>query len=121
MATPTQRMQLRYVHAQLTSSCPSAKTMATRWRRSVSSRDSFRDDPQLQQYFLDGINPTGKVLGVGSYGSVVEVSICRVVYLDECIKNGVDREPVINYFTYELGRGVQRFIHNLLLVLSYSL
>ena len=49
--------------------------MATRRRRNVSSRGSFRDDPQLQQYFLDEINPTGKVLGVGSYGSVVEVNI----------------------------------------------
>ena len=45
------------------------------FRRNVSSRGSFRDDPQLQQYFLDEINPTGKLLGVGSYGSVVEVNI----------------------------------------------
>ena len=43
-------------------------------RRSVSSR-AFRNDPQLQQYFLEGVAPTGKTLGVGSYGSVVEVKI----------------------------------------------
>ena len=42
--------------------------------RSGSSR-TFRNDPQLQQYFLDGVAPTGKTLGVGSYGSVVEVKI----------------------------------------------
>ena len=41
-------------------------------RRSGSSR-TFRNDPQLQQYFLEGVAPTGKTLGVGSYGSVVEV------------------------------------------------
>ena len=42
--------------------------------RSGSSR-TFRNDPQLQQYFLEGVAPTGKTLGVGSYGSVVEVKI----------------------------------------------
>ena len=41
-------------------------------RRSGSS-STFRNDPQLQQYFLEGVAPTGKTLGVGSYGSVVEV------------------------------------------------
>ena len=82
----------------LSSECRT-KTMATRRRRSVSSRGSFRDDPQLQQYFLDGVNPTGKVLGVGSYGSVVEVSI---EYLDKLAKGGA-RE------------GEQHFIHKFLL------
>ena len=43
-------------------------------RRSGLSR-TFRNDPQLQQYFLEGVAPTGKTLGVGSYGSVVEVKI----------------------------------------------
>ena len=43
-------------------------------RRSGSS-STFRKDPQLQQYFLDGVAPTGKTLGIGSYGSVVEVKI----------------------------------------------
>ena len=43
-------------------------------RRSGSFR-TFRNDPQLQQYFLEGVAPTGKTLGVGSYGSVVEVKI----------------------------------------------
>ena len=36
---------------------------------------TFKNDPQLQQYFLEGVAPTGKTLGDGSYGSVVEVKI----------------------------------------------
>ena len=45
-------------------------------RRSALSR-SFRSDSQLSQFFLDGVTATGKVLGVGSYGSVVEV--CYII------------------------------------------
>ncbi len=37
---------------------------------------SFRRDSRLQQYFLDQVVPTGKTLGTGSYGSVLEVSDC---------------------------------------------
>ncbi len=46
------------------------QTMA---RRSGWSR-TFRKDSRLQQYFLDKVVPTGKTLGTGSYGSVLEVS-----------------------------------------------
>ncbi len=42
-------------------------------RRSGWSR-TFRKDSKLQQYFLDKVVPTGKTLGTGSYGSVLEVS-----------------------------------------------
>ncbi len=35
---------------------------------------SFKKDSKLQQYFLDQVMPTGKTLGTGSYGSVLEVS-----------------------------------------------
>ncbi len=42
-------------------------------RRQGWSR-TFRKDSKLQQYFLDRVVPTGKTLGVGSYGSVLEVS-----------------------------------------------
>ncbi len=35
---------------------------------------TFRRDSKLQQYFLDQVVPTGKTLGTGSYGSVLEVS-----------------------------------------------
>jgi len=34
---------------------------------------TFRRDSLLQNFYLDGVNPTGKTLGAGSYGSVVEV------------------------------------------------
>ena len=36
---------------------------------------TFRDSPQLQQYVLADVTPTGKVLGTGSYGSVEEVCL----------------------------------------------
>ncbi len=42
-------------------------------RRPGLSR-TFRRDPKLQRYFLDRVVPTGKTLGTGSYGSVLEVS-----------------------------------------------
>ncbi len=42
-------------------------------RRQGWSR-TFRRDSKLQQYFLDRVVPTGKTLGTGSYGSVLEVS-----------------------------------------------
>ncbi len=42
-------------------------------RRQGWSR-TFRKDSKLQQYFLDRVVPTGKTLGTGSYGSVLEVS-----------------------------------------------
>ena len=35
---------------------------------------TFRRDSKLQQYFLDRVVPTGKTLGTGFYGSVLEVS-----------------------------------------------
>ena len=47
-------------------------TMAFWRRRDVA--EAFRSDPQLQQYVLTGVTPTGRVLGTGSYGSVEEVS-----------------------------------------------
>ena len=50
--------------------------MAGRLRGNITSRSSFTDDPQLRQYFLDGVCPTGKELGRGSYGVVVEVYMC---------------------------------------------
>ncbi len=42
-------------------------------RRQGWSR-TFRRDSKLQRYFLDRVVPTGKILGTGSYGSVLEVS-----------------------------------------------
>ena len=31
---------------------------------------AFKNDRQLQQFVLTGITPTGRILGIGSYGSV---------------------------------------------------
>ncbi len=38
---------------------------------------AFRNDLHLQRFFLADVTPTGNVLGIGSYGSVEEVSIAR--------------------------------------------
>ncbi len=40
----------------------------------MMSRD-FQKDPHLLQFTLEEVVPTGKTLGLGSYGSIVEVSI----------------------------------------------
>ena len=34
----------------------------------------FRNNPNLQQFMLTDVTSTGRILGTGSYGSVVEVS-----------------------------------------------
>ena len=46
-----------------------------RMRAQNPGTDSFRNDQLLQPFILTGVSPTGKTLGVGSYGSVLEV--CR--------------------------------------------
>ncbi len=52
--------------------------MAARRYRGFSG--NFRDDQHLKQYFLDKDKPTGKTLGVWSYGSVLEVSqMCGIM------------------------------------------
>ncbi len=43
-------------------------------RRSQSMKAGFLNDAKLKQYFLDGVESNGTTLGVGSYGSVLEVS-----------------------------------------------
>ncbi len=53
-------------------------------RRSGGLSRNFSNDPQLQQYILNKVVPTGKTLGVGSYGSVVEVSqprLCSYLFM----------------------------------------
>ena len=35
---------------------------------------AFRDNRHLQQFMLTDVTSTGRILGTGSYGSVVEVS-----------------------------------------------
>ena len=43
--------------------------------RRPSAAQAFHNNRQLQQFVLTGVTPTGRVLGIGSYGSVEEVSV----------------------------------------------
>ena len=43
--------------------------------RRQSVIQAFRNNQQLQQFVLTDITATEKVLGTGSYGSVIEVAI----------------------------------------------
>ena len=36
---------------------------------------AFRDNKLIQEFILRGVVPTGIILGSGSYGSVLEVSL----------------------------------------------
>ena len=49
-------------------------------RRLADLSRTFRRDPLLQEFYLDGVLPTGVTLGVGSYGSVIEVSTGIGIY-----------------------------------------
>ncbi len=40
---------------------------------------SFRTDSRLRHFYFEGVTTTGKTLGVGSYGSVVEVCWLQVL------------------------------------------
>ena len=39
----------------------------------------FQNNPELQRFVLPGVRPTGRQLGVGSYGSVEELEVNGVV------------------------------------------
>ena len=38
-------------------------------------RQAFRNNRELQRFMLHGVRPTGRQLGVGSYGSVEELEV----------------------------------------------
>ena len=42
-------------------------------------RQAFQNVPELQRFVLHGIHPTGRQLGVGSYGSVEELEMNGMV------------------------------------------
>ena len=42
-------------------------------------RQAFRNNPELQRFVLHGVRPTGRQLGVGSYGSVEELEVNGLV------------------------------------------
>ena len=53
--------------------------MAYRYRYGQTDvADAFRNNHYLQQFMLNGVTPTGRRLGTGSYGSVKEVSSSTV-------------------------------------------
>jgi len=41
----------------------------------MAGRQNLQGDPELQQFVLPEARPTGKKLGVGSYGSVEELTV----------------------------------------------
>ena len=45
----------------------------------MARRQAFRDNPELQQFVLPDVQPTGRKLGVGSYGSVEELLVKGLV------------------------------------------
>ena len=45
----------------------------------AASRQALRNDPQLQRYVISNVQPTGRQLGVGSYGSVEELEINSLI------------------------------------------
>ena len=42
-------------------------------------RQAFQSNPELQQFLIPDVRPTGKQLGVGSYGSVEELEMNGLV------------------------------------------
>ena len=42
-------------------------------------KQAFQDNPELQRFVLPGVRPTGRQLGVGSYGSVEELKVNGLV------------------------------------------
>ena len=65
----------------------------------MAGRQAFRDNPELQQFVLSDVQPTGRKLGVGSYGSVEELLanglVCAGKRLHEMLLER-DNEGVIN-------------------------
>ena len=42
-------------------------------------RQAFQRNPELERFILPDVRPTGKQLGAGSYGSVVELKVNGLV------------------------------------------
>ena len=49
-------------------------TVMAFWRRGRDVAQTFRNNSNLQQFMLTDVTSTDRILGTGSYGSVVEVS-----------------------------------------------
>ena len=65
----------------------------------MARRQAFRDNPELQQFVLPDVQPTGRKLGVGSYGSVEELLVKGLVCAGKRLHETLlerDNEGVIN-------------------------
>ena len=65
----------------------------------MAGRQAFRDNPELQQFVLPEARPTGRQLGVGSYGSVEELQVKGLVCAGKRMHEALlqrDNEGVIN-------------------------
>ena len=65
----------------------------------MARRLAFRDNPELQQFVLPDVQPTGRKLGVGSYGSVEELLVKGLVCAGKRLHETLlerDNEGVIN-------------------------
>ena len=57
-------------HFSYSTSCP------TKFKfKMAGRRQALQNNPDLQRFVLDGVRPTGRQLGVGSYGSVEELEM----------------------------------------------
>ena len=53
--------------------------LGTRLPKMARRRQAFQNDPELQRFVLPGVRPTGRQLGMGSYGSVEELEVNGLV------------------------------------------
>ena len=50
------------------------------------SRHTFQNSPELQRFVLDGVRPTGRLVGVGSCGSVIELEVNGLVVAGKLLR-----------------------------------
>ena len=65
----------------------------------MARRQAFRNNPELQQFVLPEARPTGRQLGVGSYGSVEELQVKGLVCAGKRMHEALlqrDNQGVIN-------------------------
>ena len=65
----------------------------------MARRQAFRGNPELQQFVLPEARPTGRQLGVGSYGSVEELQVKGLVCAGKRMHEALlqrDNQGVIN-------------------------
>ena len=68
----------KYCYCSSTSPTP-VLSYLRRLAEMAGRRQAFQGSPELQRFVLPEVRPTGRQLGVGSYGSVEEVEINGLV------------------------------------------